>query len=460
MVILLLLVILTVFTGIAVDSQTACLIVCAFLVGQVISLCIGETVKEKASRIYSVTFLGGWLFMLVCFLYMRHHGYHWLLAYDTYNYYIPTTESYISNGGDNLWRIYRDIFEDYSFFAGKECFFWVYTCTWGVIINMIGGSLYLGLQTATLFVYGFIGVVLVKLFREYGFDEEKSYKHSLVICLCSIVFFYSSQILRDVHVLLCYLIAIYLSGYNRFSITTLAELVVIVFITCEIRIESGLFLSLVIPTYLLLSIQNKKNRFLALSVSAVSLIVFFVWFWRSLGNVLNIFNTNADIYFEGIDEGSGVIAFFQKIPVVGDFLSIIYNASQPIPVWARLDPSNNLQYGGNASNILNFPKIYAAFFNVMTYVYIFLWLIHGTVRKKVQVTKAHKYQLWIGLVFLWIQSAVIEQRRLLGYYCVFYILMFLIKDSLTSTEKRSFNQVTVSVFVLLQLVGLVLFRTV
>ena len=89
-----------------------------------------------------------------------------------------------------------------------------------------------------------------------------------------------------------------------------------------------------------------------------------------------VFEANAEVYTEGIERGEGMIALVQRIPILGDFLSIIYNASQPIPVWSRLDPLKNLQYGGHASNLMNFPKISAAFLNVMTYIYVFSWLFY------------------------------------------------------------------------------------
>lgn len=451
-----LLIIVTLFTSLIVDFPTACLVSVAFILGKGISFGIGGNFRKKAAKMYGILFLAGWVYMLMCYFYMTQNGYDWLLAYDTYNYFIPITEKYISSGNGNLWSIYQNIFENYDFFGRNQYFYWIYTCTWGVIIHSIGGTIYFGLQASTLFIYGFVGVVLEKIFRNYGFDPEKSYKHALAICFLSIIFFYSSQILRDIHVLLCYLVAIYLSGKPKFSIRVIIELSVVVFLTCGIRIESGLFLFLIIPAYLL-SIQSKKNRFYVITVSVLILLVFIVWFANNRNLLFGIFAANAEVYTEGIDEGTGVIAFFQRIPILGDFLSIIYNASQPIPVWSRLDPANNLQYGGNASNIMNYPKILSAFFNVMTYIYIFAWLFNKKIREKALVTKAHKIQLLIGLVFLYIQSAVVEQRRLLGYYCVFYILMFLIHDALNNKERKTINTVVVSVFAVLQLIGLLFF---
>ena len=417
-------IILTLFTGFFVDFPTANLIAFAFVGGEGISFCIGGNMRKIAANIYGVLFLVGWVYMLMCYLYMVEHNFNWLFTYDTINVFIPNIENIINQGNNNLWNIYQSIFEDFDLFSQRKIYIYhVYSCTWGVVIKAIGGNLYFGLQASTLFLYGFVGVVLVKIFRNYGFDEDKSYRHTLIICLLSILFFYSSLIMRDIHVLLCYLIVFYLSGKTNFSIKTIVELILIVLITCLIRIESGLFLFLVIPAYLLFSLQKRNNYVYVLVISVLLALVFVSWYISKRELIMDLYDSTSNFYFESVEEGSGIIALFQRIPILGDFLSILYNASQPIPVWIRLSPTNNI-YGANAENIMTFPRISASYFNVMTYVYVLLWLFNKGIRDKVHIADAHKYQLWIGLVFLYIQSAVISQRRLLGYYCVFYILMF------------------------------------
>ena len=159
----------------------------------------------------------------------------------------------------------------------------------------------------------------------------------------------------------------------------------------------------------------------------------------------------------GIKEGAGMIAAFQRIPVLGDIISIFYNASQPIPVWSKFDPSLNGEYGGNVNNIMNFPRITSAFFNVLTYTYCILLLFDSSLRKNIQpkLNKAHLYQLLIGFIYLYLQSAVISQRRLMGYYVIYYILFCLILDNISKESKRFYNITACVVFIVLQTIGIV-----
>lgn len=446
--------IMVILTAVTVNVPAALVVICSIIVGTSISLCVSRGQHKRSIYIYALLFLAGWIYLLLCYWYMVSHEYSWLLAYDTYDAFIPHTNEYINSGDGNLIKIYREIFTDYNFFARQEYLYWVYLCTWGVLIRSFGGELYFGLQVSTLLIFALVGVVLFRVFLRFGFDENKSQRHTIVICLISIIFFYSSQILRDMLVLLCYLCAIYLSSNPKFSVITILKLLLIIIVTCGIRIESGLFLLITIPTYLLLSLQEKRSRIITVIVSTTVFSAGALAFFKYKDAILAVFYANADAY-SGAEKGAGVIGVLQRIPVIGDVLSIIYNASQPIPCWIRMIPSRNLEFGGNASNIMNFPRVSGAFFNVMTYVCIFIWLVNSRIRRKVILTKAHQYHLWIGFLFLFLQSSVIAQRRLLGYYCVFYVLLFLIIDSVSKKSKLFCGIVSFLFFAFLQVVGVV-----
>lgn len=450
---------LTILTAATVGFPSSLLTVTSFIVGTVIVSIFDKNSRKTTSRIYLILFSLGWVYMLMCYLFMTGHNLQWLLAYDSYNAFIPTTEKYMNAGNGHLLQIYKCIFEDYNIFLRNEYFYWSYTCTWGVIINRFNADLYYGLQNSTLFLYPFVGVVLYKLFEHYGFDEKKSERHTLVICLLSIIFFYSSQILRDIPVLLCYLIAFYLSAQKNFSLWNLLELLLVIFITCGLRIESGLFLMLTIPAYLLLTMKYGQQKFYAVLLSMVVIILTSIWVFSNFNNLQFVASENFENYTEGIDKGNGMIGLFQRIPILGDFISIIYNASQPIPCWGRLSPSANSTYGLNAYNIMNFTRIPAAFFNILVWVTIFVWLFSKSLRNttKQLICSPLRYQLWIGLLFLYLQSAVVSQRRLMGYYCIFYILMFAILDNSSKETRKNVYVMGCGVFVALQMIGIFYF---
>lgn len=250
---------------------------------------------------------------------------------------------------------------------------------------------------------------------------------------------------------------IYLTFKKDFSIVNLIKIIAIIYINTLFRIETGLFLVVLIPAYLLLTLQSSKYKTLVFTFSGLMLFVLFVISVSYINQIQALFASNQEAYVEGITEGSGIIATFQRIPIIGDFISIIYNAAQPLPFWARLEYSGKGSLGPEVYNIMNFPRSFAAFFNWIVIVYIFSWLFIKDIKNctKGYISKPLKYQLWIGLIFLFLQSAVVSQRRLMAYYVIYYIFFFIILNRVDKVNRRYINAVAIFSFGLLQLVGLV-----
>lgn len=157
---------------------------------------------------------------------------------------------------------------------------------------------------------------------------------------------------------------IYLTFKKDFSIVNLIKIIAIIYINTLFRIETGLFLVVLIPAYLLLTLQSSKYKTLVFTFSGLMLFVLFVISVSYINQIQALFASNQEAYVEGITEGSGIIATFQRIPIIGDFISIIYNAAQPLPFWARLEYSGKGSLGPEVYNIMNFPSSFAAFFNM------------------------------------------------------------------------------------------------
>lgn len=447
---------LMVITSFLVDLSSSILVLSSFILGYTCLLFKRNTSnRNRTSIVYCVLFEAGWLYMLMCYGFMVSKNFDWLLSFDSYDVIVPQTLEYISQGHGNILNVYEIIFTNFDILSRNEYFYWIYTCTWGIVSQHIGASLYLGLQTSTLLLYSFCGVFLYKLFLNYNFSEEKSFKHTIVILITSIIFFYSSQILRDIHVLLLYLIAFYLSSKQYFSVRIIILLSLIVLVTCGIRVESGLFLSLIIPIYLLSVLHNLKSKVYVLIFSVVFLGVVVFVLVSNYDTLQSIYYNNNEYYMAGVTEGTGVIGFLQRIPVVGPILSVFYNASLPLPVWARLFPDET--FGSYTGNILNFTRISAVIFNIYTYVCIITYLLMGSLRSRIKVKiPIHlQYQIIVGCAFLLLQSSVISQRRLMSYYCVFYILMYFIHDQLDKEDKKTTGIIFLLTLLSLHIVALI-----
>jgi hypothetical protein len=223
------------------------------------------------------------------------------------------------------------------------------------------------------------------------------------------------------------------------------------------RVESGLFLFLLVPTYLLVSIHNKKQRNLVIYVSFFVILILASVTIVFYNQISNVYEANQEFYVEKVAEGSGVIASLQKVPIAGDFASVVYNAVQPLPFWGRFSPklTNETILGKEIYNIMNFPRSISSFFNWFVIVYILLWLFSKGIREKTKgcILKPLQYQLWIGLIFLYIQSAVVEQRRLMAYYCIFYILFFVIYSRIGTRDKKNINLAVIFSFIAVQILS-------
>lgn len=441
--------------GVISDIPTTLFLLFVYLLGMSITYLMNKKERKYLIKIYHALFTGGGIYMLLSYFYMTHNNYEFLLAYDIHEYFLPRTQLYLSGG--TLVGSLEVIWADYDFFNRFQSGYFTYAVFFGYLAQWFDANFYLSQQISVLFLFSFVGIVIYKMFKVNGFSTKKAYRYTLIISFFSILFFYSSQVLRDTHILLLYLLATYLTFKKDFSIVNLLKLIAVIYICTTFRLESGLFLVILIPVYLLLTMQRSRNKSIALFFSVTLSIGAIILSSNFLVQIENTVEANQASYVDHITETGGMIAMFQRIPIAGDFASIIYNAVQPLPFWSRLSTNSNSIEDQAVYNIMNFPRSFASFFNWFVIITIIVSLSFKKVRLRVgkYISKPLKYQLWIGMLFLFLQSAVISQRRLLAYYVIYYILFFIIYNQLKEEEKKYINVFAIISFVALQLVGLI-----
>lgn len=438
-----------------VDLQTMIFMIAVYLFGFGLLRLFDTKERIQTLKIYSILFFIGALFIILCYSYMVYHKYEYLLVLDSYNAYIPKTEAYLENG--SYFQALKEVWLKYTFLDRFQSGYFTYALLFAYLGKPFNLNFFVEQQISVLFIYPFVGILLYKLFILNGFDFKKSYKYSLLICVFSVVFFYSTLVLRDLHILFLYLLAIYFSFNKEFSFYNLMKIILVAFICMTFRVESGLFLLVLIPTYLLLTLHNKKQRNFLIYISLFILIGLISFSIAYYNQISSLFEANQENYVEGITEGSGVISSLQRVPIAGDLASIIYNGVQPLPFWSHNFWDGKNLLGGEVYNIMNFPKSISSLFNWFVIVYILFWLFSKGLRRKTKgyISKPLQYQLWIGLVFLYMQSAVIAQRRLMAYYCMFYILFFIIYNHIGAKDKKQITITAIFSFIALQIIGLI-----
>lgn len=451
-----LLLILFIFCGLLVNIQTVFLLFLASLSGVLITFFLNRRNWLLSVNIYILLFSLAGLYMLASYVYMINHDYDYLLAFDIVNWFHPQVESFLEN--DNYIDALKDIWSNYSFYSRFQYGYFSYATFFGFIGKYLGANFYLCQNISVLFLYSFVGVILFRMIIVCGIGEIKAYNYSIIISLCSILFFYSFQTLRDIHVLLFYLLAIYITLNEKFSISRLILIVFLCLACCTFRLESGLFLFSLLPLYLFVTLKRTKKKLIIVIASIILFFVILVLAIQNINNINNIIDENSEYYIDDIAKGSGVIAALQRIPVIGDFLSIIYNAFQPIPFWSRLGVADDAMFslGGATYNIMNLPRCLSAFFNCVVITHVFFCFSIKKIRNRslCLISTPMKMQLLVGFVFLYLQAAVVEQRRLMAYYCVYYVFFVIIRESLNTVERKRIMVVTVLLFTILQIIGI------
>lgn len=126
-------------------------------------------------------------------------------------------------------------------------------------------------------------------------------------------------------------------------------------------------------------------------------------------------------------------------------LAIFYNAIQPLPFWlyfdAPLEDNRPQMY-----NIMTFPLFFSSLFNwTVIFFFISSLFIKGFYKDLLlRFDSPLLYNMLAGFIFLYIQASVVDQRRLMAYYVVFYIAFFIIYESLSKINR--YNLLVLSLF--------------
>lgn len=435
------------------NIETALFVILLYALGSIIVRQFNHLDNRKYSiNIYQTVYLIGLAYIVLCFVYMQYHNYDYLLAFDTINSFLPNTERYLAAG--SLHNIFSEVWSNFDFFDRNPLGYYTFTSFFGYFAQALNANLYFSLQSSTLFVSGLISVLFYRLLVVNKLSPQISNKYAIITSVFSVFFFYSTLILRDMHIALFYICGVYIT-YLKFSGRNIIILFVLAFMTSIFRIESGLFFLSFIPVYILLSFRSKRSITYTIIGSTIVLVALGSFAIQNYSYMVQVFEANREIYVDRVLEGSGLIAFFQSLPpIISDILSIIYNGVQPLPFWGKLTPAID-PTRPEAYNIMTFPLSFAAFFNWIVIFFIMFYLLVSNLRRKVNqiISLPLKYNITLGLLFLFIQSSVIAQRRLIGYYLVFYALFFMIYSNTNHREKRQIVTVAALSFVFVQLIA-------
>lgn len=439
-----------------VDLKTTAFLMTIYFLGLAVIALLNINDKENLKyliNLYQIVFTVGSFYIFVCYLYMVSHNYEYLLAPDIGSYFLPVTEGLLEHGS----IIHAEIenWKGYSFFSRYHYGYFGYLIPFGYLSSYLGANFYISMQFTTLLIASLSSTIIFKLLVINQIYYKKAYKYTLIICLFSVLFFYSTQLLRDINVMFLYLLGIYFTFKKDFSIINLIKIFLVIIASCTLRIETGLYLFYLVPLYLLLTVQYSKNKSIPIVMSFIVVTIGIIFLGAYFNQVLNVFSQNNEIYLQS-DKGSGVVGNLQGIPLIGKILSIVYNVLQPLPFWGTYEATLE-DNRPEIFNIMTFPLSFASLLNWTTLFFILAFLFHSKTRLRVLgfISSPLRYHLYFGFIFLYIQSAVIDQRRLMAYYVMFYILFFIIYNNISLRERNELILCAFSIYFALQIFSLI-----
>ena len=444
-------IILSVLTSLFININTTFFLLVFYISGLTILKITNNSLISNEFKIYNILFFAGFTYILVSYVYMQFNNYNYLLILDTADSFYPNTIDYLSYG--NIFKSFNAIWNDYNLFNRSNAGYYSILTIFGYISKLIGSELYTSLQIGTLFLTSFIGLLLYKISVNINIDKSNSFKNTLYICLCSYLFFYYTLILRDSIILLLFLLISYIFFTKK---KTLNIILIFLLSSCImfLRLESGLFAFLFIPLYIVY-IFKQASKNLKIFYIFSSFLVFYVLYVILRNNFEILFfayENNQNNYIVGVGSGSGIIASLQnRPPIIGDILSVIYTSIQPIPFWSKLYTSKAYSIP-ECYNIMAFPTAVAGFFNFASVFYI----VRAIIIKHININLAHKFLLSISLLFLFLQSAVVSQRRVLFGYVILYLMASLSYVYTNKKNRFQFNTFIVFSYILLNLFGVYL----
>ena len=451
MIVLVLGLFLSLCVGVTIDFVSGLLTAIFFIVGRT-TVFFSNSEGAKISRIYSISFVCSLFYALICHIYMTEHGYDCLLIGDT-SYYLRRMDETLS-GGHTLSDVISPLWQDYDILLRGNTGYIAYLGVWGFLAKSVGSDVYFTIQLATLSICSLGAVIIYKLLKYHLSDEKYIWKMTWILSLCPMFFQYTTFIVRDGLIALCFYYIILLL-HKKLSFTVIALMLLMSLIITTIRTETGLASLMFLPMVLL--VQNKSNSTSStiIKIGVIASLAFLAYyFYNNMASLSTLYNDNVDNYF--VKTGSGVISFLDKVPVIGPMINVIYGVIQPIPCWARLSiyympllPLKNLY------NIMGFPSIVYVAFNTYIVIYLLFFLFR---KKTIKIELgALKGILVPSAIFLLLQSGIVEPRRIMGIFPVFYIIWAIAYHKMPRKFNSDIFLTFMVIFALIQIAGIIRF---
>lgn len=387
----------------------------SYIVGLVVNKLRKQDEELYALRTFVVLFP---IYLSIAFIFsinFENGGYY--LATDPMDYLDRFMYSrHVYYGLDYIKECYFDL-------ADNNALYNISLNAWAVCGNRLFDGSTVFYMTLYHTIFGLATLSVIYGIINHYVEPKKAFKYTIMFGICSLLLSYSNMVLRDIEITFIYSLSIYIL-IKKFRYINILVLFVFMFVAWGLRLYSGLFCFSFILLYLYLYFQNSIYRFIIIPLFFVSMVVASVFAAESVVVEQTVDEVSGYQEFteNRVTEREGLYAAFYKLPTgLRELVLTLYSQMSPFPSYKQ------------AFRVRSFPNLVMSLDIIL---YEFWWyLIAFTVFYSLIFNKAYRFlgkkELLLGmltLVFVVVNTAHPDIRRMMPMYIVTYLLYILIKE--------------------------------
>lgn len=400
----------------------------SYIVGLVVNKLRKQDEELYALRTFVVLFP---IYLSIAFIFsinFENGGYY--LATDPMDYLDRFMYSrHVYYGLDYIKECYFDL-------ADNNALYNISLNAWAVCGNRLFDGSTVFYMTLYHTIFGLATLSVIYGIINHYVEPKKAFNYTITFGICSLLLTYSNLVLRDIEIAFIYSLSIYIL-LKRFRYINILILLIFMLIAWGLRLYSGLFCVSFILLYLYLYFQNSIYRFIIIPLFFVSMAVVAVFSVESVVVEQTVDEVSGYQEFteNRVSEREGLYATFYKLPTgLRELAMTLYSQMSPFPSYKQ------------AKAVKNFPNL---IMSLDLMLYEFWWyIVSFTVVASLVFKKAYrlleKREAMLGLltlVFIVVNTAHPDIRRMMPMYIVTYLVYIIIKekqdrDTFVYTQRR------------------------
>lgn len=280
-------------------------------------------------------------------------------------------------------------------------------------------------------------IILFKTIAIYQ-SKAKAYKYTIFYMLCTPIVMSSFVILRDLFVALLFLIGIYIVLKNKSFIKGMFVLIISFLILTSLRLEHALFFALIIVIF----IYQKLSRYKVLSISlfAISAFLFFAVIQNTISTMSDTLSTYNDFTKDHANNVGLAMKLLSLPTPIKEIACTLFSQIFPIPPWASL-----------LEGVKSFPDFIFSILSMIKTVcwfYIAFCVVKWYCKYNTKIKKYNLNLLLLATMLLIVacSSEYYESRRMMCMYPIIYITFILLKNKLTSKQRKRTNSQFITLY--------------